>query len=155
MIKKGSKGEEVRKWQKFLKSIEYDIEVTGTFDEDTFNATVHFQSENDLDDDGIVGRGTYAAAEDQGYGEEEEEDDKPAKKHIAIRHGSRGDEVKQWQKFLLSLDYEIGKADGIYGDATYEATTHFQEENGLDADGIVGKKTYAAAVEAGYEGDFA
>lgn len=54
-----------------------------------------------------------------------------------------------WQEFLRSRQYKI-TADGIFGPATDRATRDFQKKNGLDPDGIVGQKTFAA--KAGLSG---
>ena len=58
--------------------------------------------------------------------------------------GSRGSEVKDLQKRLTQLGYQLGKVDGIYGEKTAAAVTRFQKERGLKADGIAGKETIAA-----------
>ena len=61
-----------------------------------------------------------------------------------LAKGSRGAEVKDLQKRLTQLGYQVGKIDGIYGDKTAAAVTRFQKERGLKADGIAGKETIAA-----------
>lgn len=61
-----------------------------------------------------------------------------------IRNGSRGDDVRKVQEMLISQGYLDGKADGIFGPKTEEAVLAFQQENGLDATGIVGDGTYNA-----------
>lgn len=61
-----------------------------------------------------------------------------------LRKGAKGDEVKEWQKFLNSQGYSLG-VDGDFGDKTYAATTDWQSKNGLGADGIVGEKTWGKA----------
>ncbi|NLP43653.1 MAG: spore cortex-lytic enzyme [Peptococcaceae bacterium] len=61
-----------------------------------------------------------------------------------LGQGSRGSEVKDLQKRLTQLGYQLGKVDGIYGEKTAAAVTRFQKERGLKADGIAGKETIAA-----------
>ena len=61
-----------------------------------------------------------------------------------LAKGSRGAEVKDLQKRLTQLGYQVGKVDGIYGDKTVAAVTRFQKERGLKADGIAGKETIEA-----------
>lgn len=63
-----------------------------------------------------------------------------------LRKGSNGDAVKELQNLLLSHGYELPKygADGDYGAETVTAVKKFQKDNGLDADGICGPKTWAA-----------
>jgi len=47
------------------------------------------------------------------------------------------------QKRLLELGYtELGSADGSFGKLTEKAVLHFQEDNGLVADGVVGPVTW-------------
>lgn len=58
--------------------------------------------------------------------------------------GSRGDDVVKVQKRLIQFDYLSGEADGRYGEATRNAVIRFQKNNGLSADGKVGKETAAA-----------
>ena len=61
-----------------------------------------------------------------------------------LRQGSVGDEVKEVQRRLKQWGYYSGSVDGIFGSATKKAVIYFQQKNGLTADGIVGKATYAA-----------
>ena len=61
-----------------------------------------------------------------------------------LKQGSRGDDVKTVQTKLKRWGYYDGSVDGIYGSKTKKAVVYFQKKNGLTADGIVGKKTYAA-----------
>lgn len=61
-----------------------------------------------------------------------------------LQKGSKGDEVKEWQKFLNSQGYSLG-VDGDFGDNTLAATTDWQTKQGLGADGIVGKNTWGKA----------
>lgn len=58
-------------------------------------------------------------------------------------NGSSGTEVKQLQEKLVSLGYDIGTVDGIYGNKTENAVMKFQENNGLSVDGKVGNVTWA------------
>lgn len=66
-----------------------------------------------------------------------------------LKNGSEGDDVKELQKYLLELDYDLGKwgADGDFGDATEIAVKAFQEDNGLEADGEYGPKSHAKLME--------
>ncbi|MBM3150670.1 MAG: hypothetical protein FJZ96_00455 [Chloroflexi bacterium] len=57
----------------------------------------------------------------------------------------RGEDVRWVQQRLLELGYdELHAADGIYGGDTEAAVRHFQQANALEADGIVGPKTWEA-----------
>ena len=61
-----------------------------------------------------------------------------------LRQGSTGGEVKEVQRRLKQWGYYSGAVDGIFGSGTKKAVIAFQKKNGLTADGIVGKATYAA-----------
>ncbi len=61
-----------------------------------------------------------------------------------LRQGSKGDEVKEVQRRLKQWGYYTGSVDGVFGAATKKAVVAFQKKNGLTADGVVGKSTYAA-----------
>jgi len=67
MIKLGSKGPNVQSWQTFLVGQGQLEVINGIFDQTTHDATVAFQIGASLDDDGIVGELTLAAAKDLGY----------------------------------------------------------------------------------------
>tara|TARA_R110002074_G_scaffold227253_1_gene398781 strand:+ start:66 stop:983 length:918 start_codon:yes stop_codon:yes gene_type:complete len=55
---------------------------------------------------------------------------------MILEKGSKGEEVKVLQKALGIT------ADGIFGAGTEAVVKKFQQENGLDYDGIVGRKTW-------------
>ena len=56
-----------------------------------------------------------------------------------------GDDVLSMQERLADLGYtEVGIPDGIFGAMTDSAVRHFQEVNGLVADGIIGPLTWEA-----------
>lgn len=63
-----------------------------------------------------------------------------------LRKGSNGSAVKELQELLLARGYSLPNygADGDYGNETVTAVKKFQKDNGLDADGICGPKTWAA-----------
>lgn len=61
-----------------------------------------------------------------------------------LKLGDEGAEVANWQRFLISQGYKI-EADGDYGAKTEHATQQWQLKNGLVADGIVGKNSFAMA----------
>ena len=61
-----------------------------------------------------------------------------------LKNGSEGDDVREIQELLISQGYLDGEADGFFGPLTEGAVLAFQQENGLDATGIVGEGTYNA-----------
>lgn len=58
--------------------------------------------------------------------------------------GSRSEEVRNIQQVLKEKGYYSGSVDGIFGTRTKKAVLQFQRDNGLTADGIVGKQTLKA-----------
>lgn len=67
-----------------------------------------------------------------------------------LRRGARGDDVEQWQLFLIGQELDPGTADGAFGAATLTATVEFQKKNSLDADGVVGRGTLTRALSLGF-----
>jgi len=67
-----------------------------------------------------------------------------------LRNGVTGDDVRQWQTFLVRQSHDPGGIDGIFGPRTTAATRAFQTAHGIAVDGVVGPETRRAAVEAGY-----
>ncbi len=61
-----------------------------------------------------------------------------------LKQGSTGGEVKEVQRRLKQWGYYTGAVDGVFGSGTKRAVIAFQKKNGLTADGVVGKSTYAA-----------
>ncbi|MBK6531066.1 MAG: peptidoglycan-binding protein [Deltaproteobacteria bacterium] len=60
-----------------------------------------------------------------------------------VQYGMTGSAVRHLQQALVEQGYEID-VDGDFGDATFEAVSHFQESNDLDVDGIAGPRTLSA-----------
>ena len=81
---------------------------------------------------------------------EHKEPEKPDTGRKTLRRGDKGSEVKDLQKKLLALGYALPKygADGDYGKETEAAVKAFQQDNGLTADGVAGKKTWEALENA-------
>lgn len=68
-----------------------------------------------------------------------------------LRQGSTGAEVTKWQNFLVGQGLYSGMAEGQFGPKTQAATEAFQRAHRLSpADGIVGRLTWAKAIELGY-----
>ena len=63
-----------------------------------------------------------------------------------LKNGMEGDDVKELQRMLIQLGYDLGKwgADGDFGDATEMAVRKFQKERDCDVDGQVGPETLGA-----------
>lgn len=65
-----------------------------------------------------------------------------------LRKGSRGVDVVEVQDILTMCGYDCGAVDGVFGTKTLDAVKRFQKDNGLDPDGVVGGKTWAALAVA-------
>ena len=69
-----------------------------------------------------------------------------------LSYGSRGEEVKTWQILMNGFGYvgANGKPlteDGVFGDNVLFATKKYQKDCGMNADGIVGKKSWTKALK--------
>ena len=67
-----------------------------------------------------------------------------------LRIGDIGNDVKKWQYFLIGQHLYNGIADGDFGPKTLEATAAFQKLYNLQPDGVVGNKSYGAAMLLGF-----
>lgn len=141
MLEHGSTGRHVRALQGALREAGYELDIDGDFGDATYAAVRDFQSNNDLQVDGVVGPNTWAAlgfeADDEDKGEDDEEG------YDELAHGAEGEGVELLQAALVAAGHEID-IDGVFGDATERAVRRFQRDNELDVDGIVGENTWAA-----------
>ncbi len=55
-----------------------------------------------------------------------------------------GDDVRQLQERLLEMGFDVGRADGVFGQRTAKAVARFQREVGLAPDGAYGPQTMTA-----------
>lgn len=69
-----------------------------------------------------------------------------------LRRGARGAAVETLQAALGALGYDVGTADGSYGEGTRQAVMAFQRAHGLKADGVAGSATIAAMMTSGAGG---
>lgn len=128
----GDKGEQVRTWQQQLNDIENArLVVDGAFGPATHEATVAFQTKHGLTPDGKVGEKTRAAMAALAV---------PG----VFGRGDKGPHVRAWQQQLNDKEKAGLEVDGVFGQATLDATVAFQRRHGLDADGKVGPKTREA-----------
>lgn len=133
-LREGIRHEIVKKLQQRLMDLGFmdNDEPTDYFGQVTLQAVKHFQRQNEMPQDGIVGDATWDAlmAEDA--------------KYYAVSKGTQGDDIQRIQQRLYELGY-LAKADqvtGNFGDSTEAAVIKLQEVNGLNPDGKVGQKTY-------------
>lgn len=69
-------------------------------------------------------------------------------KHPTLRRGSEGSDVEVLQNALKLLGYDLGEADGKFGKRTQESVQRFQEDYGLQADGVAGPSTWEMLLHA-------
>ena len=159
LLSLGDTGDDVRVMQYYLAVIAayYDtippIAVNGIFDEDTEAAVRAFQQQFGLAQDGLVGRQTWQAMEDAYEGI------RTASNLIeggvvlfpgrVLQAGFQGEDVATIQEYLayLATIYPAIPAPaitGVYGLETVQAVEAFQQEFGLEVNGIVGVTTWDA-----------
>ena len=131
-IRLNSSGNFVYILQYLLNQYGYNLSIDGRFGVRTQNAVIDFQRKNNLTPDGIVGRNTWNSLLNLNSSTN------------VLRRGSRNSAVLFLQKLLLSYLYPITSLDGVFGAETERAVRAFQTENGLSADGIVGRNTWNA-----------
>jgi peptidoglycan hydrolase-like protein with peptidoglycan-binding domain len=142
ILKKGSKGEAVKKAQRALIDRYYLAagEDDGLFGPITDLAVRNYQHHRSLGQyyafsfplqiDGVIGPRTWARLAPP-----------------TIQLGSKGDAVKLLQEILTDFGYapyDPGPIDSEFGPLTETAVKNFQTDYGLTVDGIVGPKTWAA-----------
>jgi peptidoglycan hydrolase-like protein with peptidoglycan-binding domain len=60
-----------------------------------------------------------------------------------LREGSRGEAVRDLQRFLAAIGAAVGSVDGVFGPMTRAAVRQFQSLRGITTDGIVGPQSIA------------
>ena len=124
-------GEAVRDIQQRLVRLDYNLEVTGVFDDATTEAVRAFQERRGVPVDGIVGPDTWR--------ELVEADRKIGDRVLYYRRPlMRGDDVAHLQRKLNLLGFDSGKEDGMFGPDTQRGLIEFQESRRLAEDGIAG-----------------
>lgn len=88
----------------------------------------------------------YPAQETQEQPSGGESGQTPTQTLPTLKKGMKGEYVKLLQTKLVNKGYSVGSygIDGDFGSATLRAVQQFQRDNGLDPDGVVGAKTWAA-----------
>ncbi|WP_416147935.1 N-acetylmuramoyl-L-alanine amidase [Salipaludibacillus sp. HK11] len=138
LLSNGSTGDHVVAIQRQLNSKNFHVGgVDGIFGSNTEYAIIQFQSVNNLDVDGIVGRLTW----DVLFGNSTTDIKNPYP-GILLTNGSSGADVQRVQERLNNIGFNVGTPDGIYGPMTTQGVTNFQINNNLDSDGIVGPETW-------------
>ena len=155
-------GEPVGALQMMLKTLGYYAgDINKRYDTATRTAVTAFQKKNGLKADGLAGSETRRLLES---GTALPADATPTPAPAAeptptpepvweipkstVRNGSEGADARKVQNRLKELGYYQGKVDGKFGRASMNALKNFQTSNGLKADGVAGKNTYAKLFNA-------
>lgn len=108
------------------------------FDDAVDGAVRRFQQERGITVDGIVGPVTFRRLEEARW--------RLGDRVLAYTPGhlGTGDDVLELQRRLISLGFDPGRPDGIFGVLTDRAVREFQRNVGVDADGTCGPATFRA-----------
>ena len=158
-MKKGNKGAAVTALQQRLIELGYlKGTPSGTYDSDTIGAIRSFQKKNGLLSNGTADAETRKlvhseAAVSASATAVPKATNTPAPTPTptptvappekSLKNGDTGPDVKTLQRRLKELKYYKSTVDGKMGKSTVKALKDFQEANGLEADGVAGKATYA------------
>ena len=130
----GATGRDVRRLQRIFvmtKVLSVD-DITGTFDTTTEQAVKDFQQDAGLTVDGVVGPLTWQAL--------------PADPNTPLlKRGASGSVVTALQKGLKKYSTpasDPGAVDGDFGPKTEAAVKAYQQDRGVQMDGIVGDQTW-------------
>lgn len=123
-VRRGSRGESVRQLQQQLSAAGFNAGAAdGIFGPNTEKAVRDFQRAKGLTVDGIAGPKTWGAL------------GKSDVNTVGVR---------KLQQELQKAGFNPGGVDGEFGPNTEKAVKAFQKAKGLEADGIVGPKTWEA-----------
>ncbi|MBL8949996.1 MAG: peptidoglycan-binding protein [Myxococcaceae bacterium] len=134
----GEKSASVAHTEKILRKLGYkNVKADGIFDRETLKASRAFEKRfPGMGSDGAVGAGqlermkqVLRAKENPGSGP-------------TVKKGYSGNPVRQLEARLDQLGFFGGKADRKFTAGTARAVRRFQKAFGLEADGVVGKKTW-------------
>lgn len=134
MLSLGDRGEEVKVVQRRV-----GVVVDGRYGEQTRRAVQSLQSAAGLAADGIVGPLTWAVI----LGGPASTGAGGSTSHPELSLGATGPAVTEAQSLLTRSGHRTA-ADGRFGPATFAALVAFQRDHGLQPDGVIGSRTWAA-----------
>ncbi len=148
-----SEGTDVLNYQVRLAELGYlsSRYVTGSFNQQTVEATKAFQTMNGLKVDGAAGPQSLKliysndALDANGVRAGDKISQEGAQSSLLLKSGMTGSEVTALQKQLADMDYlPASFITGNYDLFTENAVKEFQSRNNLTADGVAGASTLAA-----------
>lgn len=132
----GDSGSNINSLQSDLSGKGFDTDVDGIFGPKTKKAVQDYQKSKGLQVDGIAGKNTLSELD----GKSSSSNDSGSSLY---RVGDNSSKVSDLQSNLETHGYNIA-TDGIFGSNTKDAIQSFQKKQGLQVDGIAGKKTLSA-----------
>lgn len=130
-LERGDTGDQVKALQCLLRRTgTYAGDITGSFDQPTYQAVVDFQTARRGQVTGVVGLGTWTAALASGS--------QPILKYGSARHA-----VRRLQRALnAAVDARL-PITGVYYGSTAAAVKQYQQARGLASTGVVASATWA------------
>lgn len=162
-LQRGEVGEDVRTLQRELNRIGKNYpaipvipQISGVYDVQTENAVREFQRIFNLADDGIVGKATWYKIKEVWAGVKQLSEvtgegltisEAERRYPRVLRLGDSGPAVRTVQYFLAFLGFFLPELPpisitGTFDEATRDAVFTFQNQYGLEVDGIVGRTTW-------------
>lgn len=136
VIQFGAHGAHVKSLQRDLNTLQFKLEIDGSFGFKTRQAVEFFQAMHQLAVDGSVGPKTSAALE-------QARSNPPSLPIRVLTYGKRSKAVGQLQKSLQQLNYRL-MIDQSFGSETLQVVKSFQSQSKLVVDGMVGPLTWNA-----------
>ncbi|WP_224363509.1 peptidoglycan-binding domain-containing protein [Hyalangium versicolor] len=134
-LKHGACGLEVEYLQRQLEEAGFSPgAVDGVFGAKTKAAVMAFQRARGLEVDGVASPRTWAALDTR----------RGSGLRPILKRGGGEPAVVVLQKVLATHGFDPGSKDGEFGPKTERAVLAFQRAKGLEADGVVGPKTWNA-----------
>jgi len=140
MLRKGSRGNDVKTLQTLLNENGYSLTVDGIFGSQTDSAVRDYQACKGLVVDGIVGPKTWDKLGSSDSGTRQAS---PPSGYPTLSYGSSGSSVSRIQTLLNANGAKL-TVDGQFGTLTKVAVKKFQSANGIKANGVVGTSTWKA-----------
>lgn len=142
VMSKGQKGDSVKQLQRLLTKLGFKIGVDGDFGGQTETNLKLFQASFGVEQTGKLGPTTLEVIKNA------EEKLSPSlssirKNKAYIKEGMTGPVIKKIQELLTKAGFPVQKT-GLYGQTTLGLVKKFQESQGLEADGLLGRNTLRA-----------
>lgn len=134
-LKPGDSGPEVENLQRQLVSAGFEPDnPDGVFGSKTKAAVMAFQRARGLEVNGLVGPRMWEVLDSR----------RGSGLRPILKRGGFEPAVVVLQKVLTTHGFDPGSKDGLFGPRTERAVMAFQRAKGLEADGVVGPKTWNA-----------